>query len=286
VLVARVVALSFLLVVFDGSRLLYFGLARALGVEAPGGVRQLDAATLAQPIATAVVFGSAWMLARRRLLLDMVDAEAPRQAGVRRLYVHLVALLALVAVATGVGGLLQTLIELALPSLPTRPEIWREQVSLFVTLVAVGLPLWLLHWRPSPALNERRALSRRLYLFAALLGSMLALLGATAALLATLLNGLLSTDTASLSSGVSRALPAMLTAAGVAAYHWRVLRQDALRGEGAPSPEVPPGTLPPLVVEVSGATESEIRQALGHLPEGARYSLQSDTAGARPADTG
>src|SRR5437764_14414705 len=53
---------------------------------------------------------------------------------------------------------------------------WRDKTSLFVTLIIVGVPMWLSHWRQSTGPTERYTLSRRLYLYATLLASVLAVL--------------------------------------------------------------------------------------------------------------
>src|SRR5439155_1015236 len=87
------------------------------------------------------------------------------------------ALTGMATLAIGAAGLLWTLSDQLLNSLLNHPASeWRDRISLFVTLVVVGLPMWLTHWRQSPEPAERYTLSRRLYLYATLLGSVLAVL--------------------------------------------------------------------------------------------------------------
>src|SRR5207302_2204835 len=96
-----IVAWCTVLVLTETARTLYYCLARVLGVAAPGGITQLDVATLAQPISAVLVYGLGWAFARQMLISDAAEGEAPRQTGVRHLYTHLVALLGLAAFAIG-----------------------------------------------------------------------------------------------------------------------------------------------------------------------------------------
>ncbi len=266
-----VVGFGVALVLSETSRLLYYLLATALGVESPGGIASLEFGVLAGPLSTMLVFGGAWAAMRSRLRQDAGEGESPRQAGARRLYQHLVAFLALATLATGLATLLDTLLEASIPpSLTT----WRDVLSFALTLIAVGLPLWLLHWKPQPVQGERFALSRRLYLFATLAGCVLALLIGGATLIKSVLDAALAASFDGLAKLISPALSAVLVASVLGAYHWRILRQDGAERALA---EAPPKSMPSehLVIEVSGATEADLRQALASLPGGASYSIRS-----------
>jgi hypothetical protein len=235
------------------------------------------------PLTTIVVFGGAWALMRSRLQRDAqastvlpIERRDPRRDGVRRLYTHLVSLIALIALASGLTGVLWTISDLLLGVQSVAPDGWRDQISLALTLTAVGLLAWLGHWRPAPALEERDTLSRRLYLFAALLLSVLALLGSGATLVHSLLSLVIGVPGAS-TSVIGRALAASLVAVGIGGYHWRVLRADlAARQSTSPSPpeEQPAPAAQSTIVEIVGASEEEIRSALAALPPEASYSLR------------
>jgi hypothetical protein len=268
---------------YEASQILYFALARALGVPEPGGVGGDLAVALVNPVTSIVVFGTAWALMRARLRADAEAASAlpperldPRRDGVRRLYTHLVSLLALITLASGLTGVLWTMSDLILDVRPVAVGGWRDQLSLSITLLVVGLGAWLGHWRPAPPLEERVALSRRLYLFAALLLSVLGLLGSGATLVYSLLG--LAIDVPGVStSAIGRALAVSLVAAAVAGYHWRILRADlAARRVQTAAEEAAPttGTVPAMMVEIIGASEAEVRAALATLPPGATYSVR------------
>ena len=91
--------------IYGASQLLFYALGRVLGVERPGGVGGSLLLAMAGPVSLAAVFGLSWLYHRRAIAAQaLAQAELPRQAGVRRLYVYLVALVALIAFTTGAGG--------------------------------------------------------------------------------------------------------------------------------------------------------------------------------------
>ena len=270
-------AASVALALFGASQLSYYALARVLGIDHPGGVGGDILVAVAGPAATVVVFSLAWVWIRRQLTTDAGEVEATRQAGVRHLYTHLVALLALATMAIGAAGLLWTISDQVLSGTLGRPVgEWRDKISLFITLILVGAPMWLSHWRASPEADERYTLSRRLYLYASLLGSVLAALTAGAVFVYRLLALLLGTSDAAAGAplvDMGKAASVIVVAAVIGLYHWRALRSDAA-ARPAPAPRM-------AVIErdvhliITGASEDEVRRLLGGLPEGSSYSIEA-----------
>jgi Domain of unknown function (DUF5671) len=307
------VAVSIATALVGASQILYYALARSLGVDHPGGVGNDVLGALAAPGSQVVVYGLAWFLVRRRLVQDASVHEADRQAGIRRLYTNLAALVSLAAWAVGAGGLLWTLAEQAeAPIIGVTPGGWKDPVSLWVTLLIVGAAVWVAHWRQAPWAGDRQSLSRRLYVWAALLASVLVILGAGVGMLTALLRQVFSAhprldDTSNLDFG--HYLAVIIVAAVVGAYHWRVLRADAAarptagRALGAPetskaaepAPVVAAIDAPvPLaihatepadprshryVLSVTDATEDDVHQALATLPPHASYKLMPTQQG-------
>jgi len=292
------VGVSILTALIAASQILYFGLARALGVAHPVGVAGDDiVAALAVPGSQVLVYGIAWFFVRRRLAQDARAQEADRQAGIRRLYTNLAALVSLGAWATGAGGLLWTLAEqLEAPIIGVKAGDWKDPVSLWVTLLVVGAAVWIAHWRPSPWAADRQSLSRRLYVWAALLASVLVILGAGVGMLNALLQQVFSAhpklnDPGNLDFG--HYLAVIIVAAVVGLYHWRVLRADAaarppkVAVEQAPAvvavaapvsvpvqaTEVADPNSRRYVLSVTDATEDDVHQALASLPPQASYKL-------------
>jgi hypothetical protein len=291
------VAISIAIALFGATQILYYALARGLGVSNPGGAGSNLLAALATPGSLLLVYGVAWFLTRRRLARDARAQEADRQAGVRRLYNNLASLISLGAMAYGAGALLATLAEqLEAPIIGVTPPDWKDPVSLSATLLIVGAAVWVAHWRPAPWAADRQSFSRKLYVWAALLGSVLAVLGAGVGLLNALLQQLFSAhpklnDVSNLD--FARFLAVIVVAAVVGFYHWRVLRADAAaRPPKAAAPSVAVVAAPTVAktqaaneaevvtpharrytLVVTDATDDDVHQALADLPPQASYKL-------------
>lgn len=290
-------AVGIAIAVFGASQILYYALARVLGVDNPGGAGNDVLGALASPASLLLVYGIAWYLMRRRLSLDAQTQEGDRQANIRRLYTNLASLVSLGAWAIGAAGLLWTLAEQAeAPIIGVTAGDWKNPVSLWLTLLVVGTAVWLAHWRQAPWAADRHALPRRLYVWAALLASVLAGLGAGVGMLAALLRQVFSArptlaDTANLDFG--RYLAVLVVAGGVGFYHWRVLRADAATRPPKAAAQAPPAIAAAAVptpipapeigdphthrylLSVSDATEDDVHQALSSLPPHAAYKLTS-----------
>ncbi len=254
---------------YGASQILYYGVARVLGVTNPGGIGDNLLVYLGVPASYLVVYGIAWFLT------------------------NLVALVSMAAFAVGAAGLLGTLLEAAeAPLIGVAQPSWQDPASLWITLLVVGGAVWLAHWRQVPWLEERQALARRLYLWAVLLASVLAVLGGGIGMLYVVFQQAFSVqprlnDTSNLAFGQSLAI--VVVAAAVGIYHFRVLRSDSAARPPKVAP-VPVLTLPAepapqataldvdagrhFELSVVGATEDDVHQALANLPPQASYKLR------------
>jgi hypothetical protein len=268
-------ALSVVVTLVGAWQVAFYALGRALGVPNPGGAGGSFFLAAAGPASLLLVYGVSWLYQRRALALQaQAQAELPEQAGVRRLYVYLVSLVALAVLAAGAGGLLWTIADLATnaPHASEPTTWWRERVSLFVALAAVGLPVWFLHWRPVAATvglpEEARSLARRLYVYLALLAGVLALLGAGVVAVKQALDLVLGEATTSAAlTNLGRALSVAAVAGLVVAYHQRVLRADVASGRRAAEP--PRAATPPA--DVPSVTERRFGVIVGY-PDGREVS--------------
>jgi Domain of unknown function (DUF5671) len=291
------VAVSMVVALVGATQILYYVLARALGVSNPGSAGTDILVAAAQPASLVLVYGIAWVLIRRRLARDAGTHEADRQAGIRRLYTNLAALVSMAALAIGAAGVLASLAEqLEAPVIGVQATDWKDPISWSVTLFVVGLAVWIAHWRHAPWAGDRQSLSRRLYVWAALLASVLAVLGSGIALVNVVLQQLFSAkprldSVDNLNFG--RFLAVLLVAVVVGVYHWRVLRADAASRPAKHEPEVAPVAAPtPVVVDTTAtfepiatmhgkryilsvvdASEDDVHQALANLPPQASYRL-------------
>lgn len=293
-----VLAVSIATALFGASQILYYALARLLGVEHPGGASGNILADAAAPASQLMVYGVAWLLMQRRLTRDAERQEADRQAGVRRLYTNLVSLVSLAVWAVGAAGLLWNLAEqIEAPIIGVNAGDWKDPVSLWVTLLVVGLAVWLVHWRQAPWAVDRESLSRKLYVWAALLGSILGVLAGGVGVVNALFQQLFSSHPTLRSQSnldFGHFLAVIVVAAAVGIYHWRVLRADAA---ARPRRSLPPVEAKPVAVVaqasaaaqipvamtdpnsrrytlvVTDATDDDIHQALSSLPPQASYKL-------------
>lgn len=298
------VAIAMVLALLGAAQILYYEMARALGVSNPGGAGNNSLAAIAQPVALALVYGVAWMLLRRRLATDTGTHEVERQAGVRRLYTNLAALVSMAALGAGAAGVLWNLAEqIEAPIIGVKANDWRDPISFWATLFVVGVVVWLAHWRHAPWPGDRQSLSRRLYVWAALLVSVLAVLVSAIGLLNVVLQQVFSAsphlnDPNNLDFG--HYLAVLVVAVLIGVYHWRVLRADAAlrpaKHEVAATPVgatvaamagEPVTTTPAApvaasqssaqgkryVLSVMDASEDDIHQALSSLPPAASYRL-------------
>jgi Domain of unknown function (DUF5671) len=295
------VAISIASALVGASQILYYVLARVLGVSHPGGASDNVLAAAAGPGSMVLVYGAAWFLIQRRLTRDAGTQEADRQAGVRRLYTNLVAAVSLAVWAIGAGGLLWTLAEqIEAPIIGVQAQDWKNPVSLWITLLVVGAAVWLAFWRQSPWAADRQSLSRKLYVWAALLGSILVVLGSGVGMINALTQQVFSahpklSDPSNLDFG--HYLAVLVVAAAVAIYHWRVLRADSAARpakaavapvapravavapaspaavEITPEPEVAAPHARRYTLVVTDATDDDVHQALTALPPQASYKL-------------
>jgi hypothetical protein len=224
------------------AQLLYYALGRLLGVSNPGGVGGNLLVAMAGPVSAVIVYGGAWLSVRHAVSRQaLAQTELPRQAGVRRLYLYLVALVAIAVTASGTGGLLWTVADLATsaPRAVSSDTWWREQFSLYATLLAVGLPVWARHWGPVAARDgEAGSLARRIYLYVTLGAAVLALLGAGITVARQVLLLVLGeAATASAMTNLARSLAVSAVAGIVIAYHRRILRRDMAALATTPRPE-------------------------------------------------
>jgi hypothetical protein len=292
------VAVCIVVALLGATQILYYALARLLGVDA--NILGNDVlAAFAGPASALVVYGVAWFLIRRRLSQDTGSHEVDRQAGVRRLYTNLAALVSMAALATGAAGVLWTLAEqIEAPIIGVAAGDWKEPISRWITLFVAGAVVWVAHWRHAPWPGDRQSLSRRLYVWAALLASVLAVLGSGIALLNVVLQQLFSANPRLNNIGnldFGHFLAVLVVAVIVGFYHWRVLRADAAvrPAKHKPEPPVVPAAQPvaavPTVAPVAGAialpggkryvlsvmdaSEDDLHQALANLPPAASYRL-------------
>ena len=234
-----------------------------------------------------LVFGLTWLYHARVVEREAAAVpERERQATIRRIYGYLVAFVGAITLASGLVGTLATVLDLLVRPGDVRPENWwAERLSLFGTLIVVGLPVWLAFWlrlqREAASPDARRSLARRIYLFLAFGLSVLTLLGSGAFVLYLLLRVVLGERwTGIQTSDLINAGSAAVVAGLFLAYHLRVFRADAADAV----PAATTASVPVLIVRADDpaaldALERELRERPPNGLEITRVELDPKAAG-------
>ncbi len=165
--------------------------------------------------------------------------EAPRQAGVRRLYLYLVAAVGLAAFLVGLSGDVSVFIR-SISGQLFGAEL-KEQLAWFTAALIAGLPVWLWPWRqaqvgavaagPSGA-DERRSVVRKIYLYFYLFVATMTVLSSAVYIVFRLLSLVLGErGGGNLISDLGHAIAYSLIAIGVWLYHGFALRGDGQAGK-------------------------------------------------------
>jgi hypothetical protein len=281
--------------VWNVAQALYVVLRSVLIPSQSGALWRTVQGDLGGMVANLAVFGIAWAY-HARVVKREADAapEQRRQAAIRWIYGYIVALVGGITFGIGFGGTLATLLDLLAQTGSTSdPNWWAERLSLYGTMILVGLPVWLIPWfrlqGEVVASVARRSLARRIYLFVVLGITVLTLLGSGAFTLYQLFRAALGEPwTASNTGDLIDAASAAIIAALMLAYHLRVFQRDAAlaRQDAATVPAVPTPLVAPedsaehaadglvtLLIVRAPDGDANVRQRIqGVLPADARVS--------------
>jgi hypothetical protein len=213
--------------------------------------------------------------------------EGVRRASMRRLYYYILALIGLVVSFVGVAILLNFLIDMILRGSLLLGDSRGPLASAIASLM-VGLPLWLMTWRPMQAEalsggemgdHARRSVLRKTYLYLVLFGSVIGGMGTAVGLVYQLLRALLTGDPGSNFVGTTLNLIQLLFLFGVVLiYHFTVLRRDGAHTADALAAKQ--GEYSVLVVDSGSGIVETVRAAL--LKLGSRIRMTAASPGERP----
>jgi hypothetical protein len=188
------------------------------------------------PISYAIPFGVVWAYYGRVLSAEMnALPDAPRRAGLRRLYYYILALFGLGATFIGTQLLLYYLIDIAFSQSVVWGNTLRNNLAAAIAALLVGLPLWLLTWRPmareartagETGDHARRSLLRKGYLYLVLFVGVLGVMFSAGTLLFEVLSALLGDSADNLLLEVLQLLTVMVLFIILSAYHWQAIRGD------------------------------------------------------------
>ena len=190
---------------------------------------------VAPPLSIGIPLAGVWAYYGRQLGSAIAESpDAPRRAGMRRLYSYILSAIGLGATFIGLSMLLSFIIDSAFGNI-VWADVLRPRLAAPLATLLVSLPLWWLCWRPMQveALaagdagdHARRSIIRRVYLYLALFIAVLGGMIMAAGLLTMLLRALLGNRPDNLVQSVLDNIELLFLFAGLGVYHGNRLGQD------------------------------------------------------------
>jgi len=185
-----------------------------------------------QPLPIVMGMGVLWAYHALVLRDDAnLAEEAPRQAGVHRLYVYLIAAVGLSALLVGLSGDISVILRALDTSFG---EGLREELAWFSAAIIAGLPVWIVPWRQAQAeavantsvgADARRSVVRKIYLYFFLFIATMTVLSSAVYIVYRVLSMILGEEPPTLSE-LGHAISFSLIAAAVWVYHGSCIRSD------------------------------------------------------------
>ena len=189
------------------------------------------------PISVGVPLGMIWAYYGHWLNRHIeAIGDNVRQAGMKRLYNYILAFIGLVVSSIGVQTLLSFIIDMSTNRSFLNSDAYRSSIAAAISLLVVGLPLWLMTWRPMQADalavgemgdHARRSILRKTYLylalFASVIGGMVAAVGLVFQVIRVILTGDADSDFV---NTLLNTIQVLFLFVVVLIYHWNVLRTD------------------------------------------------------------
>lgn len=239
------------------------------------------------PISIGVPLGLVWAYYGYWLNRHIQAAGDPvRQAGLKRLYNYILAMIGLVVTFVGVASLLSFLIDMLTGFGIVFTDSLRNSLAASLSSLVVGIPLWLAMWRPMQAEamkqgelgdHARRSLIRKAYLYLALFASVIGGMVTAVALVYNLLRALLTGEGGSdFFAQLLNLAQLLFLFSVVLVYHLRVLRAD---GEStADSLAEKQREYPVLVVDSGDGFVESVRAALLKFAPNAPVTVTTPSA--------
>jgi Domain of unknown function (DUF5671) len=196
-----------------------------------------------------------------------------RQASMKRLYNYILAFIGLVVAFIGVATLFSFIIDMVTGRSILMSDSTRGLLASSLSSLIVGLPLWLVMWRPMQAEalahgemgdHARRSVLRKTYLYLALFASVIGGMATAVGLVYQLIRVLLGGDTGSgFVNDVLNLIQLLFLFSVVLIYHLNVLRVDG--ASTADSLAEKQSAYSVLVVESGNGLEESVKTALMKL---------------------
>ena len=188
------------------------------------------------PISIGVPFAVVWAYYGKWLNRQIAfDEDIPRRAGKQRLYSYILSFLGLAATFFAITSLFSVVIGLLTARTYLSGGGFTTLLASSLGALVVGLPLWLMTWRPmqAEALEEgdvgdhaRRSVIRKIYLYLVLFASVIGGMVFAGRLIFTLINAALGGDTGNFAGAILNPLQRLILFVVLLLYHLSALRKD------------------------------------------------------------
>jgi hypothetical protein len=191
---------------------------------------------LRDPISIAIPFGLSWAYYSRIRRKDLVAMDPIPQHlnSFQQIYEYLNAFLGLFTSIVGLQMLTFFIIEILVDQ-PIWTEIYRERLSMAITVVIIGLPLWLINWRRTndhktedgdESYQSRQSLIRKIYLYLILFVGVIGIMISAGVLIYQILQAMLGDPDDNLLRITFELVSLLILFVLVVWYHGLVLRSD------------------------------------------------------------
>jgi hypothetical protein len=219
-----------------GGNILYDLLSRLFGEN----ISNTDLLqNISGPLSLVIPFGVLWGYYGSWLNKQFESVSSiPRRSGMKRIYFYILSTIGLATTITGVLLLFMLIIDqLTNKNVDViAADTVLKQLAAAISVIAVGLPLWLMTWRPMQAEaladgesggHARRSIVRKAYLYLVLFASVLGTMVPAGMIIFLLIQAALKGEVEKdFLNGILTALQALIVFVVLLAYHLMALRKD------------------------------------------------------------
>ena len=212
-----------------------------------------------------------------------------RQAGMKRVYNYILSFIGLVVSFVGVATLLTFIIDMTTSKSFLMGDTNRSSLATAISSLVVGLPLWLMTWRPMQAEalargemgdHARRSVLRKTYLYLALFASVIGGMATAVGLVYQLIRLVLTGDAGSdFVNNLLNLIQLLFLFVVVLIYHLRVLREDGASMADALAEKQ--SAFSALIVDSADGVVDSVKAAL--LKLGAKVQVTVTTPDEKPS---
>jgi hypothetical protein len=188
------------------------------------------------PVSIGMPLGAVWAYYRYWLDHHIEAAgDGVRQASMKRLYNYILSLIGLVVTFVGVASLFSLILDMLTISGSSMNDATRGSLARSISSLIVGLPLWLVTWRPMQAEalasgemgdHARRSVIRKTYLYLVLFASVIGGMATAVGLVYQLIRIVLLAEGNEFINNILNLTQLLFLFGVVLIYHLNVLRAD------------------------------------------------------------